>query len=731
MKVTIASHTVLYNGSPLPAFARVYCNQAFVNEDGQSVPAGVVGSPNYVKQVAVTNNAGVATIAAFSGANQIDSSVNENGGTISDYVLSLHASNGGHIMTLYPNLRVPSDPTSTSWADIVTFNEAHPQPSRFEFYDTLQINSLMGSLGDDIDALRDESVLLTGNQTVAGVKTFSSSPVAPTPTTDFQVATKEYVDGSASIERGSLRFDENQIHHVRCGAFWKTARPYSHFLWEAWIKPRFINGAGYIISDNNGGAHCLLWGTQPINAEFCTITGNVQAGTTASTVSSVDTVNDLIATTANHLMYTGQVIIFSTTGTLPAELTAGVQYYAVYSNDTSIKVATSYRDAVNPTPTVVNLSTAGSGVITITPTPLVSFAPAMLVPYNHDVHVAVGWDGTSLLCWTNGVLTHKQAFGPPYRLNPGGNDGNLYFGGSGHNMWTGNLFQMRGYEGYGRCPERAEFTPDLVFTPDRISTSGTANPDVAEFCMSFQANQKQFVDLGIFEGVSHHGLIETVLVGGDLPVFEPGDIEVGTFVPTPPATPAGAIIWDSFSRANSDPATDTSFVLGAVEVGGVNWTNLDGTAETPGRSGIVNGYAFSAYSAGGSKAVQTSTRNVDVRVNRVPDIHQTTACWFRYKDGNDGYFAYGTEYKVDVFKWEGGAFSVVTYVNTLPGWTTLRCVANGTAFDIYVGTATEGSFTLLGSFVGTNVVTATKAGIIDHGLIAQPLLFDNFLVKAA
>ncbi len=41
------------------------------------------------------------------------------------------------------------------------------------------------------------AVLNTGNETVAGVKTFSSSPVVPTPTTDMQASTKKYVDDSA------------------------------------------------------------------------------------------------------------------------------------------------------------------------------------------------------------------------------------------------------------------------------------------------------------------------------------------------------------------------------------------------------------------------------------------------------------------------------------------------------------------------------------------------------
>lgn len=38
------------------------------------------------------------------------------------------------------------------------------------------------------------TVNLTGNQTIAGVKTFTSSPIVPSPTTDTQAANKSYVD---------------------------------------------------------------------------------------------------------------------------------------------------------------------------------------------------------------------------------------------------------------------------------------------------------------------------------------------------------------------------------------------------------------------------------------------------------------------------------------------------------------------------------------------------------
>lgn len=56
--------------------------------------------------------------------------------------------------------------------------------------------SITGTLSNqtDLQTALDGKVGDTGNETVAGVKTFSSSPIVPTPTTDFQAATKKYVD---------------------------------------------------------------------------------------------------------------------------------------------------------------------------------------------------------------------------------------------------------------------------------------------------------------------------------------------------------------------------------------------------------------------------------------------------------------------------------------------------------------------------------------------------------
>lgn len=59
---------------------------------------------------------------------------------------------------------------------------------------------------DELEAEKagDSAVVkLTGNQTVAGAKTFSTSPIVPTPTTDFQAATKKYVDDNSGGGGGS------------------------------------------------------------------------------------------------------------------------------------------------------------------------------------------------------------------------------------------------------------------------------------------------------------------------------------------------------------------------------------------------------------------------------------------------------------------------------------------------------------------------------------------------
>lgn len=60
--------------------------------------------------------------------------------------------------------------------------------------------TISGTLSNqtDLNNALNSKVGTSGNETIAGVKTFSSSPIVPAPTTNMQAATKKYVDDSVS-----------------------------------------------------------------------------------------------------------------------------------------------------------------------------------------------------------------------------------------------------------------------------------------------------------------------------------------------------------------------------------------------------------------------------------------------------------------------------------------------------------------------------------------------------
>ena len=64
---------------------------------------------------------------------------------------------------------------------------------------TITEQQLSNSVNDSLDKA-DNSVQKTGNETIGGIKTFSSFPLTPNsaPTTDYQVVNKKYVDDNMS-----------------------------------------------------------------------------------------------------------------------------------------------------------------------------------------------------------------------------------------------------------------------------------------------------------------------------------------------------------------------------------------------------------------------------------------------------------------------------------------------------------------------------------------------------
>jgi hypothetical protein len=88
--------------------------------------------------------------------------------------------------------------------DIVIGNNNITLNTPCESGDIIIIKSreINGTTGGYSQAQADSKfVNKTGDETFVGIKTFSSSPIVPTPTTDMQAATKKYVDEQILIEQ--------------------------------------------------------------------------------------------------------------------------------------------------------------------------------------------------------------------------------------------------------------------------------------------------------------------------------------------------------------------------------------------------------------------------------------------------------------------------------------------------------------------------------------------------
>lgn len=557
--------------------------------------------------------------------------------------------------------------------------------------------------------------------------------------------------GDTDIAIGSLYFDNTKLQHVNHGIFWRPNVEYGHFLWEAVVKPEEGSGwEGYFVSDTQGGAHNLLWGMQQSASGFFGVTGNIQAGSPSPVTITDVNITYSYLTATNHGLFSGQIVTMASTGTLPSGLSAG-NYYVIKLDADTFRLAASIANAMASTPVYVNLTSVGSGTITASwqsPAGLMTFSNGEQIPYGHWVHIAVAWDGTSIMTWINGVISSVEPCAIPYRLNPGGNNMTLEIGGSDHSNYRGNIAQIRGYETVASAIKTTDFAPELYFRPTQTFDNG-ATTVTPQFLVNYMTPATIHADYsGGFEDNLHHGVPEALqgvaveagsFIGTSLslPTFIGGDITYGTYVPTPPAMPSDALIWDSFSRANADylnPQDKTLgwFKLGNTEGGSLGiktWTLPDGSADTSGH-GVLHGKAFIVYQAL-DVVVDTETQDVDVRVDRgITTFYGNTGLLVRYKDANDYYQVIGEDSRISVLKHEGGVITGVTYTPSF-GWKTLRVVVSGSTFTVYTGTATEGSFTQMGTFTCTNVIGATKAGLSRLLDIKTVYRYDNFLVKAA
>lgn len=126
-----------------------------------------------------------------------------------DSIWSLYRTYGADWTNSYLTTQDDSDLTYTDVGTSTTVGSppvsagAYGSPPKVLLTGAAEVQGVLPVANGGTGSSTDDTVKLTGDQTVAGVKTFTSSPVVPTPSTDFQAATKEYVDDLIGTIGGS------------------------------------------------------------------------------------------------------------------------------------------------------------------------------------------------------------------------------------------------------------------------------------------------------------------------------------------------------------------------------------------------------------------------------------------------------------------------------------------------------------------------------------------------
>ena len=367
-------------------------------------------------------------------------------------------------------------------------------------------------------------------------------------------------------------------------------------------------------------------------------------------------------------------------------------------------------------------------------------------------HFAVGWDGQNIVTYYNGVPVGKTPFAGPRRTpGPGGGGGRLLIGGSDHSNFDGRIAQVRGYEDTNpregstgaesrrRLHRKQFFSLEGNLLSYYFRSGGVNVPDLSQG----------------YNGVNHGGLLRGTTAGvifdcGGCPppqfVIDPSAPNFATntppapvSTPSPAAVPNGALVFDSFARANSTYLFGSHGGLGSTE-GGSAGTKVWQTNQAAGSAqpfGILNSIAVLLANDAAIAWVQTgsATGGVDVRVDRRRGRWGRgldTGLGFRVVDANNFFFAYTSTtggpsgnqlLKVGYFV--NGQRTDLTAGATMPStWTTLRVLTTDAGeVKVYADS------TLVYSATNSLMAAAGGAGLYNNsgglGLVNR---WDNFTV---
>jgi hypothetical protein len=361
-------------------------------------------------------------------------------------------------------------------------------------------------------------------------------------------------------------------------------------------------------------------------------------------------------------------------------------------------------------------------------------------------HFAVGWDGQSIITYYNGIPVGKQPFTGP-RVSSGPQDGanKLFIGGSTHQNFNGRIAQFRGFEENNpraAAPESA-FAPQTIFSVDGqfLSYYFRPKPVVADLSFGYNGEQHDgwLRSMQNYFGGCAGCPVPKYVIDPTAPNFantdNPG--QTNTLIAQSGTPPAGARIFDSFSRNNSTYILNGKGGLGTTETGSGVWqTNVD--ANLPQPFGILTGRAVVLANTEALTwiPITTTTGNVDLRVDRNPGAFGSganTGLCFRVVDKNHFFFAFtrsdsvnlGGAKKLTLGYYQSGLRTILVADASMPQtWTTLRVVTSGSGtITVYADrTVVYATTNILNSFAG-------GAGLFNYGPgMGLQNRWDNFTI---
>jgi len=312
--------------------------------------------------------------------------------------------------------------------------------------------------------------------------------------------------------------------------------------------------------------------------------------------------------------------------------------------------------------------------------------------------------------------------------------------------FQGRIAEVRGYEGTNPRELQsveATFAPQTIFTPEGnlLSYYFRSGPYVADISRGFLTG-------------THFGTPRGTLAGilGDCGSCPPPQFVLDTTAPNfvtntsaapviltaPPPTPAGALVFDSFSRANATYTFGNRGGLGTTETGAVGpltWQTPESAADQK-PFGILNGIGVLLGNSTALTWVNTGaqTGGLDIRVNRWPGRNGTgtnTGLSFRVMDASNYFFAYTTDsipspgrQFITLGYYSAGSRTILASVLTPLSWTTLRVI---TGRDGSIQLFTDS--TLLYSTSNATLADATGAGLFNNGPgLGLTNRWDNFTI---